>query len=796
MEPIAVAIFLSAFLLFQVQLLLAKYILPWFGGTPAVWTTSMLFFQTALLAGYAYAHWLARRPAGVQRRVHLALLGVSLAALAASAWLWGAPLLTDGSWKPEPDAEPIGHILWLLAASVGLPFLTLSATNPLLTAWWSRARPDAPPYRLYALSNLGSLLGLASYPVVVEVLLPLGAQAWTWAAGYVLFGAAIAWSARRAAPVVEAAAEGTPPPAGTRLLWFALAACASGLLLATTNQITQEIAAVPLLWMLPLVIYLLSFILCFDSDWRYDRRWYAPALVAMLVVSTLLLQHGLKVSIVAQIGLYALTLFVACMALHGELARLKPPARHLTGYYLTVTAGGAAGGLFVAVLAPLLFDGFWEFPAGLWLCAALYLLALWRDRDSPLHRATSAPGWVALGSAAVLGVFVLYERQEQAGSLGALWRNPDGGLVMLLLGAGLMLALTRGIAYGGALTLAGWPGARPRSPDAGARRAPSLGMAALLMFAAVQVAIVAQPRADTLSNVRNFYGLVAVEESNADDPGQHTRTLVHGRIAHGLQYRQAPLRHQPNSYYGPHSGVALALRHHPRRDTGLMRVGVVGLGVGTLAAFGRPGDDYRFYEINPAVIDLAYGPNAAFSYLDDSPAEVEVVAGDARLSLERELVDTGGHGFDVLAVDAFSSDAIPTHLITREAIALYLRHLEPTHGILALNISNRYVDLKPLLARVARHFELDIAIVDSYGKVAPPEWSSDWVLLARRGTLGRIPEIAQAAETPPQARTPLWTDDYSNLVGVMRWAAPAHPSIESPDGDGLDFLDRERGGSS
>ncbi len=792
MSIAGVAIFLSAFLLFQVQLLLAKYILPWFGGTPAVWTTSLLFFQTALLAGYAYAHWLARRPGPVQRRLHLALLTASLAGLGAAAYLWGAPLLADGSWKPEPDVQPIGHILWLLAASVGLPFFALSATNPLLTAWWSRAHPGTSPYRLYALSNLGSLLGLASYPVAVEVFLPLGAQAWMWVAGYVLFAAALAWSARGAGPVRAVAtdrAPAPPPTTGARLLWFSLAACASGLLLATTNQITQEIAAVPLLWMLPLVLYLLSFILCFDSDRRYDRRYYAPALVAMLVIATLLLQHGLKVSIVAQIGLYALTLFVACMALHGELARLKPAASHLTGYYLTLTAGGAAGGLFVAVLAPRLFDGFWEFPAGLWLSAALYLAALWHDRGSPLHRATGAPGWAALSGALLLGVFVLYERQERAGTLSVLWRQFDGGLVMLLLGAGLTVALTRGIAYGGVPGIGGWPALR-RRPGSDARRTLHLGIAALLVFAAVQVAIVAQPRADTLSSARNFYGLVAVEESSPDDPVRHTRTLVHGRIAHGLQYQQAPLRRQPNSYYGPHSGVALALRHHPRRDTGPMQVGVIGLGVGTLATFGRAGDDYRFYEINPAVIALAHGPDAAFSYLDDSPAGVVVVAGDARLSLERELADLGGHGFDLLAVDAFSSDAIPAHLLTREAIALYLRHLDPEHGILALNISNRYVELKPLLAQAADHFDLDIAIVDSHGKVAPPEWSSDWVLLARRGVLGRIPEIAQAAEAAPTARTPLWTDDYSNLVGVLRWTARARP--ESIDGEGLDFLERDR----
>ncbi len=798
MQPIAVAIFLSAFLLFQVQLLLAKYILPWFGGTPAVWTTSLLFFQTMLLGGYAYAHWLAHRPAFLQRRTHLALLVASVALLVTLAWLWGTPLLADESWKPPGDGNPVSHILWLLTASVGLPFFVLSATNPLLAAWWSRAHPGAAPYRLYALSNLGSLLGLVSYPVVVEVFVPLGTQAWLWAAGYIAFVFAIGWSARGAGPVPATVTDDSPSPAlGTRLLWFALAACVSLLLLATTNQITQEIAAVPFLWMLPLALYLLSFILCFDSDRRYDRRYYAPSLVTMLVVAPLLLQHGLKVSIAMQIALYSLALFIACMALHGELARLRPSPRHVTGYYLTITAGGATGGLFVGLVAPRLFPGFWELPLGLWLCAALYALALWRDRDSLLQRAPTASGGVVLACTLLLGGFVLSDRLIGNDSASALLQLRNGVSFLLLAGAGVVLLLSRGAPHGLALAGLGVGGHPPATalPDSVSRRRKrGMLLASLLVYGAVLTAVVTDPLAGVIASERNFYGVVAVVEANADDPDYHARELLHGRILHGMQLQTQTLNRLPGSYYGPHSGIGLALRNYPR-DGHPLHMGVVGLGVGTLAAYGRASDRLRFYEINPAVIALAHGPRAAFSYVADTEAEVEIIPGDARLTLERELAEAGPQGFDILVVDAFSSDAIPVHLLTREAVALYLAHLDPERGILALNLSSRYVELKPLAARIARDFNLDIAIVDSFGKTTDHEWTSDWVLLARPGALTRLPAITDAAEPAPAPTARLWTDDYSNLLGVLRLSATPRLSAGKAGGSSpgfgiLDILDR------
>lgn len=809
MQPFAIAIFLSAFLLFQVQLLLAKYILPWFGGTPSVWTTSMLFFQTLLLAGYGYAHWLASRPAqAVQRRFHLTILAASVVLLVSLALVWGTPLLPDSDWKPTGEEEPIGHIVLLLMASIGLPFFVLSATNPLLQAWFRHTQPASSPYRLYALSNLGSLLGLVNYPLFVEVYVPLRLQSYLWAAGYLVFAAAIAWSARYAGSATEtgtapATSRASPATFPRRFLWFGLAACASVLLLATTNQMTQEIAAVPFLWMLPLALYLLSFILCFDSDRWYVRPRYAAVLVVALAVTTLLQQHGLKTSMVAQITLYAIALFIACMACHGELARLKPDPRHLTGYYLTIAAGGAGGGLFVGVVAPNLFAGFWELPIGLWLCAALFVAALLHDRASFFYRGAVTPAYGALAASLLLGVFVLRDRFLGIDSAAGLVQTLESWPFALLLAAGIVVLVSaravNGVATagGGGLPARG-VGASALSAHAAFRRKLGPVVATLLVFAAIQAVIVTEPMTGMVASARNFYGVVAVVSGNEDDPDSHVRELRHGRILHGMQYQTEARRRLPTSYYGPHSGIALALLNHPRREAGGLRIGVVGLGVGTLATYGRADDELRFYEINPAVIGLARGAGRLFSYLDDTPASVAVIPGDGRIALARELADNGPQRFDVLAIDAFSSDAIPVHLLTREAFELYLRHLDPDDGILALNISSRYVELKPLVARLARHFGLDIAIVDSLGKTSPDEWPSDWALLARHGLLANMPAVQKAAERAPAGDTALWTDDYSNLLGVLRWSAtpdlPAGQAIGRAQGaEGLDFLDRPDG---
>jgi hypothetical protein len=792
MLPYAVTIFLSAFLLFEVQLFLAKYILPWFGGVPAVWTTCMLFFQVLLLGGYGYAHWLAgQRSTTTQRAIHLSLIAASIAVISGFAYAWGTPLLPDDSWKPDADETPILYILMLLTVSVGLPFFVLSATNPLLQAWFSRAQPGVSPYRLYSLSNLGSLLGLVSYPFAIEVLVPLREQSWLWAGGYLAFCLGIVatgWRlghARNAPKHSHIDKESTPPGKGQYAFWFALAACASVLLLATTNQMTQEIAVVPFLWMLPLTLYLLSFILCFDSDRWYSRRLYLPALVTMLALVTLLMEHGLKTHIFGQITIYSLTLFVACMVCHGELARLKPNPRHLTAYYLAISLGGAFGGVFVGILAPYWFLGFWEMPIGLVACCLLALAVMWSDKHSILHQGSRIPAYVLLAAALLLGGFVFSDMLIDADSAASLYAAFGGGPLVLLAGAaGVMLSI--GVLSGfrprraiSGMLVARWLGIAHTDRQARVRLKTGSALAALLVFGAIQLSIATDPMEDTVLVTRNFYGLLAVMRHDADDPKENALTLRHGRITHGLQYQASERRLEPNTYYGPNSGISYAFRNHPKRlYASPLRVAVIGLGTGTLAAYGRRGDDFRFYEINPDVIDMAWGGNATFTYLNDTPASVSVVLGDARLALEREASNDEPGDFDMLVIDAFSSDSIPVHLLTREAVEIYLDRLADRGG-LAIHISNRYVDLWPVVSRLAREFGLYHALIDSDGKEAPGEYSSHWALLSRDPWVVNTQAIARVMDkTPATTRARLWTDDYSNVFQVVRMGK-AHGSFEA-----------------
>jgi hypothetical protein len=772
----AVTIFISAFLLFQVQLLMAKAILPWFGGTPSVWTTCILFFQVVLLGGYAYAHWLVRHPRiRDQRNIHLVLLLVSLGVLAALAFVWGTPLLPDGGWKPQGNEWPVGRIILLLAVSVGLPFFVLSATGPLLQAWFGVTHPRSSPYRLYALSNAGSLLGLVSYPFAVEVLAPLATQAALWTGGYVVFAAGIAYSAVRVAQAPETSVRHAAGPqpvratdspsleAGTVLLWFALPACASILLLAMTNQLCQEVAVIPFLWMLPLGLYLLTFVLAFDSDRWYIRKAYLPLMVFFAAAITLVWQVGPDVPILVQVGAYAVTLFVFAMVCHGELVRLKPPPERLTSFYLAVTAGGAAGGLFVGLVAPNLFSGFWEFPIGLWLCGFLVLVVLARDRTSFLYTGRPWPARVVLGFAFLLGVVLTIDRLPVLVSAQWYW-YPGFWSAGLAAAVVLLPAVHRRVR-----AATRFSGGRPNvpRPRAGTASLP----AALIVFGFFLTVVAVEPARGSIWNVRNFYGLLHLVEREAADPDKHNLQLKHGRIAHGLQYQTESKRREPTSYYGRKSGIGLVLQHHPARDSSRrgksgLNVGVVGLGTGTLAAYGRAGDTYHFYEINPAVVGIADGPQGRFTYLADTAARKKVVLGDARISLEREAEGRASHRFHVLAVDAFSSDSIPVHLLTREAFQLYLGRLDEASGVLALHVSNRYLDLVPVVWRLAQ--ELGLAGVVVEGPKGELEWESTWILLARsRKTLAASAITAAASPKIPTAG-PLWTDDYSNLFQVLR----------------------------
>lgn len=680
MPLFAVTIFLSAYLLFLVQPLIAKVILPWFGGSAAVWTTCLMFFQMILLAGYAYAHGSIRflKPK-LQTTLHMAMLGASVLVL---------PILPGAAWKPTDGLHPAARIVALLGVTVGAPYFALSTTGPLLQAWFSRRFPGRSPYRLYALSNAGSLLALLSYPVVIEPLTRLRLQAYTWSAtyiGFVLFCGTVAWSVRGGSSAVAAATpdletESERPGLGRQLLWIGLAFCPSTLLISVTSHMTQNISPVPLLWVAPLALYLLSFILTFESDRWYDRRaWFPLFIFAAALMLAFLFPDNRNAGLKIVIPMFAICFFICAMVCHGELYRLRPSPRWLTSFYLMISLGGALGGLFVGVAAPMIFPLYLELPIGLLLTVALIGVVL---KQAP----PSLPGPLA--------------------------RYIEYGLIAVL--------------AGGFVYLLAWE--TPRWA---------------LKYRVIQ---------------RNFYGAIRVEDTSETEDVEPVRELQHGTISHGTEYLRNPFHRRPTTYYGSASGVGVALTSFagdfPRS------VGVVGLGAGTLSAYAKREDTYHFYEINPLVVDIARNQ---FFYLKECPAKVEITLGDARLSMERETPQQ----FDVLAVDAFSGDSIPVHLLTVEAFREYFRHLKP-NGILAVHVSNKYLRLGSVVARAAHVLQKNVALItnpdDEYSGVYGSDWmmvTGDPDLLKRRewntSTREKLPEDAD-----------LWTDDYSNLFKILK----------------------------
>jgi len=669
----AATVFLSAFLLFLVQPLLAKQILPWFGGTAVVWMLSMVFFQLVLLLGYAYAHWLAGRVhARRQAWIHLALLAASLAFL---------PVMPDSAWKPEGGANPVPRIVALLFATVGLPYFLLSSTSPLAQAWFARDFPGSSPYRLFALSNLASMLALLGYPFVLEPWLANPQQSWLWSAGYALFVvacAALAWRSRQLPPMsveggqLAATVEEPAPRARTKLLWLLLATMGSATLLGVTNHLTQNISAIPLLWVVPLAVYLLTFILCFEG-----RAWYRPDLYlaslawVLCAMAWFLADKSLQFELLWQIVVFTIGLFFVCMYCHGELARRRPGARHLTTFYLIVSLGGVLGGVLVAIVAPVTLPGYLELEISLVIVAIIAL----------------------------------------ATNLGRPW--PVVGILVVVVG----------------------------------------------FTASALVWRVRTFTEDTVFIERNYYGVLRVKEnqSRADDPDTRYRSLVHGAILHGEQWLSEKYRRSATTYYKTTSGIGRALVALEGKP---IRVGVVGLGAGSLAVYGDADDVYRFYDINPAVVGIA---KTWFTYIKDTPARVEIVLGDARLSMEREPPQ----GYDVLAIDAFSGDSIPVHLITVEAVGQYLRHLKPG-GVIAYHVSNRFLDLKPVVLAIAEKHGLEYAYVHESAEDGGT--TSDWVLLTRDKRFILRPDIVEHTEpVAPRPDWRVWTDDYSNLVQVFKY---------------------------
>ncbi|MDH6170150.1 spermidine synthase [Variovorax boronicumulans] len=735
----ASTIFVSAFLLFLVQPLIARQILPWFGGSAAVWTLCLVFFQVVLLLGYFYADFLSRRPLRTQAIVH------SLFLLAACAML---PVIPDAAWKPTGQGDPATGVLAVLAATIGLPYLAVCTTGPLVQSWVARLHAgDAPRqakvYRLFALSNLAALFALVVYPFVLEPVFALRAQAIAWSVGFGLFAVLAIVSvvavgkARPTQTGAEAAATTAAPaaplPWSDQLLWLVLAALGTVALLAVSAFITQDIASVPMLWIVPLALYLLSFVLCFDSDFWYRRWLFWPAVLVLAPVMGWYLNTPQRsLPIPAAIGLFCAGLFAICMFSNGELARARPGAARLTRFYLLLALGGALGGIFAGVVAPHFFNGYWELPASL---AVPGLIVLW------LTRARQQWVWLAFAFAIVVAYAVFIRMASVAVSLPVFY------------------AMVTALAVFAALYTA-W---RARAWAAGAGL---LGALVSVAVAWLTVSNVLEADNRTMLRVRNFYGALRVEQLGIPGSLTASRRLMHGVISHGEQLQGAVQRRLPSTYYGPKSGAGLALltnRAEPRR------VGVIGLGVGTLAAYGRSGDTVRFYEINPRVTAAAH---SHFSYLADSPAKIEIAQGDARLLMQQELDGQGSQRFDAIMVDAFSGDAIPMHLMTREALALYRRHLLPT-GVIAFHISNRHLDLAPVVKRLADDAGMKAVRVrfDPAPGNATLEHASEYVLLTNDDRFLQDAAVRARGEAIDAAGATLWTDDHSNLLAALRWTA-------------------------
>ncbi|MBT3192301.1 MAG: fused MFS/spermidine synthase [Verrucomicrobia bacterium] len=694
--------FLSAFELFLIQPLIAKHILPWFGGAASVWTACLLFFQALLFVGYLYAYLVSLLRRHMQIVVHLMLLCLSIGAVITQQLVWGNPALPsrEGIISGILQQHPTLAIVTVLALSVGLPYIALASTSPLVQSWfYGEQRDKKPLYFFYAVSNIGSLLALLAYPFILEPLLNLHFQALVWGIGFIAFAVVCAGCAIHTLttrfPEDTYAAEDRPvsrrlslPPWKSSLAWLGLSACASLMLVAMTNQICANVAPVPLLWLLPLSLYLLAFIICFSS-----RATWVPTAAALVVLPAtalvlFVMKHALSLGILPQLAAYFLVLFCACLLCLGVLHRSRPSSEFLTFFYLMVSFGGALGGLFVGIVAPLIFTDYWELQIGMMLVCTV-----------------------------------------------ATW---------------LLLS----------------------KPWASTWRIPILCAAVAILIAAAHVP--RNPHATVVAKSRNFYGGLKVLVEGQPQ-GVQVFSMMHGRICHGLQFDRGQSSSRPSAYFGPDSGIGVAVATHPKRRIGAdamepaaLHIGVLGLGIGTIAAYGEPGDRLRFYEINPDVVQMATN-SAYFRYLSGCHAQAEIVMGDARLSLEKELADSGPLNFDVLTLDVFNGDAIPTHLLTVQAFETYLAHLNPESGVLALHVTNMYLDLVPVIARIARHCGLYGCIVKGTGDLRLTS-DSLWVLLSRDTSFmqAAIKAPSSSPLVSPHDHVPLWTDDFSNVLSIMK----------------------------
>jgi hypothetical protein len=719
---------LSAFLLFIVQPFIGKVILPWFGGSASVWSTVLLFFQVILLLGYGYSFLLAvyfdRRK---QLFIHTGLLAVSLIGLLLGILGDGIPLLPSHNLKPVPGQVPGLRIIFILGSTVGLPYFVLSTTSPLIQSWYAKDLPDRTPYILYALSNAGSFIALLSYPFSIEPILTLPVQAWLWSAAYIVFLLSVGYilirNRRKMDLSDESNATMAKPQKGKKqhgrrrsikkrkstgsiwrmdelsaeerqyvervlksMQWMLLSMCTSLLLAAVTNQITQNVAPIPLLWILPLGIYLFSFVVAFAIKASY-LRFSLPLFGLATLAVVFGLSQGNALSVIVQISIYDFAFLCASFASHGELARLRPEPDLLTAYYLIIAIGSVLGTVFVSVIAPLVFDSYWEFNLGFLFCWIILIAILYLDQNSFLHRKR---------------------------------RN-------LYLYTLLVAPVT------------------------------------LLLFTGQYISVFSRT---TVTSSRNFYGTLRLQEISTLAGWDPFYVLSHGTTIHGMQFKPSELRKEPIAYFSPTSGVGRLLKV-VNRDSQGKRVGILGLGVGTLAAYGREQDVYRFYEIDPDVVELAEGREGYLNYLTNSLAEIDVVLGDARLSLENELISGNPQDYDVLVLDVFSGDAVPVHLMTKECFDIYLNHLVPD-GVIAANISTSHINLEPLLTTIAESFDLYAVMIEDDAS-GYPCCQSRWVLMSRENGLFSLPAISEVSQPLdiPERIIRLWTDDYSNPLQVL-----------------------------
>lgn len=719
-------ILVGSFLLFMVEPMVARMALPRLGGAPNVWNSAMLVYQALLLAGYGYAHWLSRKPLWRQAVIHLIALCIAATTL---------PIALAQVASPAPGWEAI-WVPWLLLLTVGPVFFLIAAQAPLMQRWFAADSRAGQPWALYAASNLGSFAGLVAYPLVAEPLLALHGQSLVWAVGYgllILLVAACAWSRRK---TVDAARPSAPLLRASevtswrrKLHWLALAAIPSGLMLSTTTHLTTDIFASPLLWVIPLGLYLLSFVVAFA-----DRRALAGVLtfvapvVLLFAGSYAMLADGSGALLLA--GGSCVLLFVVSVALHARLYDLRPDAGHLTGFYLIMSAGGALGGLFTALVAPLVFDWSWEHPLlilGAALLVPLDEILRWRRMEGLDQRLAR----IALVLLLLLALFLSVQLFD-------LFTEPGTTMTAML----LTVFLT-----GTGVMVMGWRWAF---------------VAVLLLAMLGQGGLLTIMSSYEGQRTRSYFGIYTVRDYRSSG----LRILSHGTTLHGQQSLDPDKRRMPLTYYGPRSGVGLALASADRLEGESARIGVVGLGTGSLACYAKPGQDWTFFEIDPVI--LHYSTSGKFTYLRDCAPRARVILGDARLELEA----VPPRRFDMLVIDAFSSDAIPLHLLTQEALQVYLRALSE-RGVLLMHISNRYVELEPVIAALARSEGLTARVRQDWPENLDLYTPSHWIALSRDSS--SINELAKMHPDSPWSRLQApaqrpWTDDHASILPFIRWS--------------------------